>query len=163
MSSIDQNLSKNTRRYVENTNKNNSWNKKKIFIYFGGRKEKNYFFCSYFRQISLCFYSNFDQESSLDAELNSTSNEYPLYIILTDPATPKTRNTWKNLMMHPTRTHSAYFWRTPLPQKWEIPEKCDDEFFLGGVAGSVKSIYSGYSLDVELNSASNELSRSKFE
>ena len=43
--------------------------------------------------ISLRFYSNFDQESSLDAELNSASNEYPLGILLMGPSTPKTRNT----------------------------------------------------------------------
>ena len=36
-------------------------------------------------------------------------------------------------------------------------------FLVFGVAGSVKSMPSGYSLDVELNSASNELFRSKFE
>ena len=41
------------------------------------------------------FYSNFDRESSLDAELNSTSNEYPLGILFIDPTTQKTRNTWK--------------------------------------------------------------------
>ena len=69
---------------------------------------KKLFFCLYFRHISLCFYSNFDRESSLDAELHFTSNEYPLGILLIDPATPKTRNTWKNVMMmwnqilHPT-------------------------------------------------------------
>ena len=28
-----------------------------------------------------------------------------------------------NLILHPTSTHTAYFWRTPLPQKQEIPEK----------------------------------------
>ena len=28
-----------------------------------------------------------------------------------------------NLTPHPTSTHTAYFWRTPLPQKQEIPEK----------------------------------------
>ena len=28
-----------------------------------------------------------------------------------------------NLILHPTSTHIAYFWRTPLPQKQEIPEK----------------------------------------
>ena len=39
------------------------------------------------------FLLKFRWESSLDAELNSTSNEYPLDILLTDPATPKTRNT----------------------------------------------------------------------
>ena len=45
------------------------------------------------------FYSNFDRETSLDAELNSTSNEYPLDILSMDPATPKTRNTRKYVMM----------------------------------------------------------------
>ena len=28
-----------------------------------------------------------------------------------------------NLIMHLTRTHTTYFWWTPLPQKHEIPEK----------------------------------------
>ena len=56
--------------------------------------KKNYFFCLYFLHISPCFYSNFDRERLLDAELNSTSNEYPLSILLMDPYTPKTRNTW---------------------------------------------------------------------
>ena len=55
--------------------------------------KKNYFFCSYFQHISLCFYSNFDRESSLDAKLDFVSNEYPLGIILTGPSTPETRNT----------------------------------------------------------------------
>ena len=36
-------------------------------------------------------------------------------------------------------------------------------FFVFGVAGSVKSMQRGYSLDEELNSASNELSRLEFE
>ena len=53
------------------------------------KKEKNYFLCSYFRHISLCFYSNFDWESLLDAEFDSASNEYPHCILLTDPTTPK--------------------------------------------------------------------------
>ena len=29
----------------------------------------------------------------------------------------------RNLIPHPTSTHTAYFWWTPLPQKQEIPEK----------------------------------------
>ena len=37
------------------------------------------------------------------------------------------------------------------------------EFLIFWVEGSVKSMQCGYSLDVESNSASNELSRSKFE
>ena len=40
-----------------------------------------------------CCYSTFDQASSLEAELNSASNEYALSILLMDPSTPKTRNT----------------------------------------------------------------------
>ena len=91
-----------------------------------------------------------------------------------------------NLIPHPTSTHTAYFWRTPLPQKQKIPEKmwwwqprypknkkylkkCDDDHhnFSGiscfWVSGSVKSIQCGYLLDTESNYASNELSRSKFE
>ena len=62
-----------------------------IFINFGGRKEKTTFlfvFSTYFP----VFYSNFDQESSLDAELNYASNEYPLGILLMGPSTPKSRN-----------------------------------------------------------------------
>ena len=36
----------------------------------------------------------------------------PLDILLMDLATPKTRNTWKNVMI----MYSTYSWRTPLPQ-----------------------------------------------
>ena len=100
---------------------------------------KKLLFCAYFWHISLCFCSNFDRESSLDVEFNFASNEYALGILLMGPATPKTRNTWKNVIMtcgrarwmrnlisHPTSTHSTYFWRSPLPSKKEIPEKSDD-------------------------------------
>ena len=51
------------------------------------------FFYSYSWHISLWFYSNFDRESSLDVELNFTSNEYSLDILLMGPSTPKIRNT----------------------------------------------------------------------
>ena len=54
---------------------------------------KKLLFLFVFRHISLCVQSNFNRESSLDVELNSASNEYPLGILLTGPATPKTRNT----------------------------------------------------------------------
>ena len=41
----------------------------------------------------------------------------------------------RNLIPHPTSTHSAYFWRTPIPQKQEIPEKmwwwCHHHIFSG--------------------------------
>ena len=62
--------------------------------------KKNYFFCSYFRHISLCFYSNFNRESSFVVEFDFESNEYPHCIHLIDPATPKTRNTWKMWWWH---------------------------------------------------------------
>ena len=72
-------------------------------------KKKNYFFCLYFQHSSMCFNSNFDQERSLDAELNYASSEYPLYILLTDLATPKTRNTWKKVMMMSSSCFFRYF------------------------------------------------------
>ena len=106
--------------------------------------KENFFFCSYFRHISLCFSSNFKWESLLDVEFNSTSNEYPLSILLTFFATPKNKKYLK---------------------------KCDNDiiitffqvFLVFGLAGSVKSMQCGYLLDVESNSTSNELSRSKFQ
>ena len=98
--------------------------------------KKNYFFCSYFQHISLCFYSNFDWKSSLDVEFDSASNEYPHYILLTDLTTPKIRNNWKT-------------W-------WWCHHHVFQVFLIFRVAGSVKSMQCGYSLDVELNSASNE-------
>ena len=79
----------------------------------------------------MCSYPNFDWESSLDAELNSAFNEYPLGILLTNLATPKTRNI------------IITFFKL---------------FLVFGVAGSVKSMSGGYSLDAEFNSASSELS-----
>ena len=69
----------------------------------------------------------------------------------------------RNLISHPTSTHTAYFLRTPLPQKQEIPEKmwwwCHHHvfqvFLVFGVARSVKPMSYGYSLDVKFNSTSN--------
>ena len=77
--------------------------------------KKTTFFCLYFGHISLWFYSNFDRKSSLDAKINSASNEWPLDLLLTNLDTPKTRNTWKMWRWH--------FWQTLLPQKQEILEK----------------------------------------
>ena len=89
-------------------------------------EKKKLFFCSYFRHISLFFYSNFDRESYLDAELNFASNEHPLDILLMGPATRKTRNTWKTWWWH----HHHIFFQV---------------FLIFWVAGSVKSIPSGTS------------------
>ena len=100
-------------------------------------EKKKLLFISYFQHISLCFYSNFNRESSLDVELNSLSNEYPLGILLTGTSNPKIINAWKNVMM----TSSSCFFRY---------------FFFWGVVGSIKSMSSGYSLDVEFNSTSND-------
>ena len=115
---------------------------------------KNYFFCLYFWHISSCFYSIFDRESLLDVELNSAYNEYPLGILLIDPATPKIINTWKNVMMMSSLRFFRYFF---------FIITFFQAFLVFGVAGSVKSMLSEYSLDGEFNSASNDLSRSKFE
>ena len=57
------------------------------------------------------------------------------------------------------------------PKNKKYLKKCNDDviitffqvFLVFGVAGSIKSIQCGYSLDSESNSTSNELSRSKFE
>ena len=65
--------------------------KKYLLILEGEKKKTTFLFV--FSTYLPCFYSNFDRESSLNAELNSTSNEYPLGMLLMDPATPKTRNT----------------------------------------------------------------------
>ena len=57
------------------------------------------------------------------------------------------------------------------PKNKKYLRKCDDNiiimffrvFLVFGVADPIKSMLSGYLLDVEFNYASNELSRSKFE
>ena len=84
---------------------------------------KKLLFCSYFWHISLWFYSNFDWESLLDVKLNSASNEYPLDILLTDPTTPKTRNTWKKhdddiiIMFF---SSISYFWGSGVCKKYVV-------------------------------------------
>ena len=73
----------------------------------------------------------------MDAEFDFASNEYPHYILLTDPATPKNK---KYLKKRDDDVIITFF----------------QVFLVFGVAGSVKSMPSGYLLDVEFNSASNE-------
>ena len=82
--------------------------------------KKKLLFCLYFRHISFLFYSNFDRESSLDAKLNFTSNGYPLEILLTDPTTLKTRNTWKMWWWHPHHVFPGIycFWGSKVRQKY---------------------------------------------
>ena len=65
-------------------------------------EEKKKTIFSYFWHISLCFYSNFNWEISLDEELNCASNEYPHCILLMDSTT----------------------------QKQEIPKKRDDDIII---------------------------------
>ena len=85
--------------------------------------KKNYFLCSYFRHISLCFYSNSERKSSLDVEFDSASNDYPQCILLTDPTTPKKE----------------------IPEKmwWWHHHHIFQVFLFFGVAGSIKSIQVG--------------------
>ena len=124
--------------------------------------KKTTFLCSYFWHISLCFYSKSKREISLDVEFNSASNDYPHCILLMDPATPQKINTWKNVMM----MSSSHF--PKIRNTWKNVLMMSSSHFLHvfiifRVAGSIKSMQCAYSLDAELNSASNELSRSKFE
>ena len=81
---------------------------------------KNYLFCLYFQHISLCVYSNFEGEGSLNVELNFASNEYPYCILLTDPTTPKTRNTWKmwSWCHHHIFSGISCFWGSGVRQKY---------------------------------------------
>ena len=106
--------------------------------------------CSYFRHISLCFYSNFDWESSLDAELDSVSIEYPHCILLMDPATSKTRNTWKNVMMMWVPTLQTFDGPRYAKNKKYLKKRDDgiiitffQVFLIFGVEGSVKSMQWG--------------------
>ena len=112
-------------------------------------KKTTFFVCIF--DISPCVFTQIISErdrwmriKSLDAEFNSTSNEYPHCITLTDPATPKTRNTWKK---HDDDIIITLF----------------QVFLIFGIAWSIKSMQCGYSLDAESNSTSKELSQSKFE
>ena len=64
-------------------------------INFGGRKKKTTF-CVHILDISHCIFTQISIR----------------------------RARWmQNSILHPTSTRTAYFWRTPLPQKQEIPEK----------------------------------------
>ena len=84
--------------------------------------KENYFFCSYFQHISLCFYSNFKRESSLNAEFNSAFNEYPHCILLMDPVTPKIRNTWKSWWWchHHVFSGISCFWGSEVHRKYAV-------------------------------------------
>ena len=95
-------------------------------------------FSLYFRHISLIFYSNFNQESLLDVELNFSSNEYRLDILFMGPVTPKIGNTWKNVMM----TSSSRFFKYFLFLGSRIRQKY-------AVWVLVKSMQCGYLLDAE--------------
>ena len=56
-------------------------------------------------------------------ELIGESNKYPHYILLMDPATPKTRNTWKNVMMTSSSHFFRYFfcfWGSGVHQKYAV-------------------------------------------
>ena len=66
------------------------------------------------------FYSNFKWEDSLDGEFNSTSNEYPLNILLLEPAPRKTRNNWiPHPMATPVLNLSKTTWRYVENTSWK--------------------------------------------
>ena len=74
----------------------------------------------------------------------------------------------KKLIPHPRSTHVAYLLWTLLHKKLEIYENMITitffhVFLIFHVVGSIESLQNGYSLDEELNFASNEYSHSKFE
>ena len=77
----------------------------------------------------------------------------------------------RNLILHPMSTTLHTFDGPRYLKNKKYLKKWNDDviipffrvFLVFGVAGSVKIMPSGYSLDAEFNSASNELSRSKFE
>ena len=56
----------------------------------------------------------------------------------------------RSLISHPTSTHTTYFGRTPLPQKQEIPKKCDDDviitFFQVLIVFGVEGVRQKYAL-----------------
>ena len=85
------------------------------------KKEKNYFLCSYFRHISLCFYSNFEWESSMDAEFFLIQRVTTLHTF-DGPHYPKKRNTWKNVMMTSSSHFSGiyFFWGSGVCQKYAV-------------------------------------------
>ena len=78
--------------------------------------------CSYFRHVSLCSYSNFDRESSLDVEFDSASNKYPHCILLTDTSTPKIRNSWKTWWWchHHVVSSISCFWGSRVRQNYTV-------------------------------------------
>ena len=80
----------------------------------------------------------------MDVEFNSTSKRVPTLHTFDGPLYPKNK---KFLKKHDDDIIIMFF----------------QAFLVFGVARSVKSMQCGYSLDGELNSASNELSRSDFE
>ena len=78
-------------------------------------------FLLYFRHISMCFYSNLDQDISLDVELNSASNEYPLDILFMGPL-PKKQEIPENVMMTSSSHFSgiSFFWGSWVRQKYAL-------------------------------------------
>ena len=113
-----------------------------IFINFGGRKEKPFFFV--FLTYLPVFFLKFRSGELIGFEIKFCIQRVP------------TRHTFEG---------------PRYPKKKKYLKKRDDDviitFFSSiscfWVVGSIKSILSGYSLDVKFNSASNELSRLKFE
>ena len=77
-------------------------------------------FLLYFRHISPFFYSNFDRESLLDAELNFSSHEYPLNILLWTFLPQKQEMLEKTWWWHHHSNFSGIscFWGSGVRQKY---------------------------------------------
>ena len=96
-------------------------------------ENKKLLFCSYFRHIFLYFYSNFDREISLDVELNSASNEYPLDILFMGPL-PKKQEIPENVMMTSSSCFLGIycFWGSRVCQMYAVQVllRCRIKFYI---------------------------------
>ena len=114
-----------------------------IFINFGGRKEKTTFvfvFSTYLPVVLL----KFRLREIVGCGIKLCIQRIPTRHTFDGPCYPKNK---KYLKKHDEDIIITFF----------------EVFLVFGVVGPVKNMLSGYSLDVKFNSASNDLSQSKFE
>ena len=86
-------------------------------------ERKKYFFVCIF-DISPCVFTQISSRRArwMQNLINFASNEYPHCILLTDPTTSKTRNTWKMLWWHHHHVFSGIscFWGSGVHQKYVV-------------------------------------------
>ena len=113
-----------------------------IFINFGGRKEKLLFlfiFSTYLPMFLLKFWSG----ELIGCGIWFHIQQVPTLHTFNGPLYPKKINTWEKKT-----------WRWHHHHVFQV-------FLVFGVAGSVKSVPSGYSLDVEFNSQKQEIPKKR--